>query len=400
MKNIKVIIGANFGDEGKGLMTDYFASKFGNGLVIRFNGGSQAGHTVVTPEGIRHVFSHLGSGTLSGLHTYLSEFFIVNPIIFKKEYDGLVKKGTVPIICADIDCMVTTPYDMLINQVVEEVRGSTKHGSCGLGINETVKRNNSGYMLRLFDFSDFDKILKKLQIIKNDYVYNRLKELGVTNIPTKYSELLNNDNVIINYLKDIQFMLEKIIVTNFEIMNEYDNIIFEGSQGLLLDQNNVEYFPNLTPSNTGMQNVTKILENFDDLQQKNIEIVYVTRNYMTRHGVGKFESETYGKPHDSVVDLTNVLNPYQGELRYGLLDLDLLTETVEKDLEFAKKLDYKKSLAVTCLDQIGNDKFEYISDNEKWSIETPDLEALFEDNFKDFNLYFSYGMTRNTIKMR
>jgi adenylosuccinate synthase len=61
-----VIIGANFGDEGKGLMTDFLAAKSEkNCLVVRFSGGSQAGHTVVTPDR-RHIFHHFGSGSIFG----------------------------------------------------------------------------------------------------------------------------------------------------------------------------------------------------------------------------------------------------------------------------------------------------------------------------------------------
>lgn len=76
-KQIKVVIGANFGDEGKGLMTDYFCNKLsadGSVLNIRHNGGAQAGHTVVTPDDKRHVFSHFGAGSFnSHVATYLSE---------------------------------------------------------------------------------------------------------------------------------------------------------------------------------------------------------------------------------------------------------------------------------------------------------------------------------------
>ena len=86
MKHAFAVIGANFGDEGKGLMTDYFCSQNKKSLNIRFNGGAQAGHTVVTPDGKRHVFSHIGSGTFSGADTYLSEFFTLNPIMFMKEH--------------------------------------------------------------------------------------------------------------------------------------------------------------------------------------------------------------------------------------------------------------------------------------------------------------------------
>ena len=65
MKHAKTVIGANYGDEGKGLTTDYFAAEHGSdALVVRFNGGAQAGHTVTTPDGGRHVFSHFGSGSI------------------------------------------------------------------------------------------------------------------------------------------------------------------------------------------------------------------------------------------------------------------------------------------------------------------------------------------------
>ncbi len=76
----RAVIGANFGDEGKGLITDYLAQTGGD-VVVRFNGGAQAGHTVVTPEGRRHVFSHFGSGSFAELPTFFSQHTIVNPIL-------------------------------------------------------------------------------------------------------------------------------------------------------------------------------------------------------------------------------------------------------------------------------------------------------------------------------
>ena len=85
MKKAYAVIGANFGDEGKGLMTDYFCRTNDNPIDIRINGGAQAGHTVCTPEGERHIFSHIGAGYFAGADTYLSEFFIANPMLFVKE---------------------------------------------------------------------------------------------------------------------------------------------------------------------------------------------------------------------------------------------------------------------------------------------------------------------------
>ena len=92
VSNIKTVIGAGYGDEGKGLMTDYFCRHSDNPIVVCTNGGPQRGHTVVTPEKISHIFHHFGSGTLYGVPTFLDEFYMVNPMTFVKEFDELKPK--------------------------------------------------------------------------------------------------------------------------------------------------------------------------------------------------------------------------------------------------------------------------------------------------------------------
>ena len=141
-----VVIGAVYGDEGKGLMTDYLAGKYikqGKSVaVVRFNGGAQAGHTV-NRNGMRHVFKHFGSGTLAGADTILSRHFILNPIAFFQELEDLNAKlsgGIKGVIYVENDCMVTTPFDIFINQALELKRGDARHGSCGMGIGVTVGR--------------------------------------------------------------------------------------------------------------------------------------------------------------------------------------------------------------------------------------------------------------------
>ena len=113
------IIGANFGDEGKGLTTDYLAAKYdSDALIVRFNGGAQAAHTVQTPSGERHVFKHMGSGSLVESSTYLSEFFICNPMLFCSEYMQLTNLNLQPKIFVNPNTSVTTPFDMMINQII------------------------------------------------------------------------------------------------------------------------------------------------------------------------------------------------------------------------------------------------------------------------------------------
>lgn len=172
MANIKIVCGANFGDEGKGLMTDYFChqatSKGENCIVVMSNGGAQRGHTVVTPDGIKHIFKHFGAGTFAGAATYCPEEFIINPMTFRKEYDEL---GYLPRTYIHRNCKWTTPYDMFINQIVEETRDNKRHGSCGMGIWETICRyERNPHTLSIFNFAMLDKA-KRIEYLKTSEIH-------------------------------------------------------------------------------------------------------------------------------------------------------------------------------------------------------------------------------------
>jgi adenylosuccinate synthase len=396
MKDIKVVIGANFGDEGKGLLTDYFAFKTKNGIVVRFNGGAQAGHTVTTPEGKRHVFGHFGSGSFAGLPTYLSSFFVVNPMTFIKELSSLERFGVHPEVYVDGSCFITTPYDMLINQITEMWRGRDRHGSCGLGFNETIERNLSleCYKLSMRDLSDEALAKQKLQAIRNSYVPMRLKCLGIADIPEKYIDLLQSDNLLESFIYDVNTMLQLVKIADISLLSSFTSIIFEGAQGLLLDQA-YEYFPHVTRSNTGIKNVRELVKKAG-LCEENLEIVYVTRAYSTRHGAGPFPTELPEKPYSKIVDLTNIPNLYQGTLRFGLLDLNSLSETIQQDLRNVEGLKYTQSIAMTCLDQI-DEKAKYIVDSKVLSSSIEEFLHRTLEITKAKRCYISYGPTRETL---
>ena len=307
MKDIKIVIGANFGDCGKGLMTDYFSQK-PNSIVVCSNGGAQRGHTVTTPDGIRHVFHHFGSGTFNHASTYLSENFIVNPIIFKQEYDELMNLGYIPNVYINQNCMLTTPFDMMANQIIEENRGKNKHGSCGLGIFETIKRYKAGV-------TDVDNHIR-------EYYLEQFERENII-LTDEWSRIFLDNGIFEHFLDDWDFMNNhSLVISDNYFLNQFDNIVFEAAQGLLLDQNNTEYFPHLTPSNTGIENPKRIIENVEWNDEINIETCYVSRTYLTRHGAGKFPSECNKRfINEYMFDKTNVPNPFQDTLRYGTLDL-------------------------------------------------------------------------------
>lgn len=381
METAKIVVGANFGDEGKGLMTDYFANEAKKQkkscLVICHNGGSQKGHTVVSPSGLRHVFHHFGSGNFEGADTYLSSEFIVNPIIFNKEYEELKRKHIVTKCYVNPNCRLTTPFDMMINQIVEEYRAEHKHGSCGLGILETIKRNedyNYSFTVREFIRMYYNEKFDLLDSIATQYVSHRLKELGVEHIPTKWVDILSNKkNIIQNYIDDFFTMIKNVEYATDNIIDEYDYVIFECAQGLLLDQNNITYMPHLTPSNTGIKNPLDIIGN----RECDIEVCYVSRTYMTRHGAGRFDTECRKEDiNPKIIDLTNVPNPFQDSLRYGTLDLNDLKLRINSDLNGTN---IKKSIAMTHCNEYGVDEKELVK------------------IFDGFNIYLSDGMTHNDV---
>ena len=398
MKNIKVVIGSGFGDEAKGVMTDYFSSTAENGIVVRFNGSAQAGHTVTTPEGKRHVFSHVGAGSFNYLPTFLSSYFVVNPMLFNKEIKELKEINLVPKVYVDENCYVTTPYDIMLNQIAEIVRGSKKHGSCGVGFNETIERCLCGeqFKLTIADLNNERLMRDKICCIRDNYVKFRLKQLGIDKIPERYENLLAIDEIIESYIYDVENMLDLVVVTNSNILNQFETIVFEGAQGLLLDQNH-KYFPHVTRSNTGMRNVAEIISKAG-FQDQNIEIVYVTRAYMTRHGAGPFPTELESKPYENIVDLTNVPNSFQDTLRFGLLDLDNLAAAIHKDMENAKHLNSEIKLAISCLDQIDKGEVDYFIREEK---KKSPVDIFVKDAFQAVGVhggYLSFGVTRTTIK--
>ncbi len=355
MKKAYIIIGAGYGDEGKGLITDYYAAQFGETcLVVRFNGGAQAAHTVVTPEGARHVFSHFGSGSLVGSRTYLSKFFIVNPIQYRKEYDALMRKTRLSATYVDPECFVTTPWDMMANQIIEEFR-TQRHGSCGIGINETVERNTRAeFGLTVLDAVDLGQndLVSLLKSVRDNYFHDRLGRFGIRSIPEKYAFF--DESIIEHFLDDLRFFVDTTTSSSGTIIDQSDFLIFEGAQGLMLDQNHSN-FPFVTRSNTGLANVRDLIKN---TSITDIEVVYVTRVYATRHGAGPLPNEVAGPPYPRIEDRTNIPNKWQGTLRFGWLDLDCMKAVIDKDRSIMPYA--SPSIALTCLDQVdGNAKFFY-----------------------------------------
>jgi adenylosuccinate synthase len=349
-RHATVVIGANFGDEGKGLAVDALAARDRDAAVIRFNGGAQAGHTVVTEDSRRHVFSHFGAGAFAGAATFLSRFFVVQPAIFAREAVELAAIGLTPRVYIDPDAQVTTPFDVLVNQWVEEARGGARHGSVGVGFGETIERAGRGHPLALRDLGDDRTIVEILTRIREAWLPVRLARLGVP-LTEERRNAAADPAVMHRYMAQIDVLRRRATPAPIDAVMARRHIVFEGAQGLLLDMDRGFKFPYVTRSNTGLKNVLALAA---DAGIEHLDVIYMTRAYLTRHGAGPLPNEAPGLAFADVVDGTNRPNPWQGRLRFAPLDLDVLRTAIAADLgdAAATSITVDAGIGVTCLDQI------------------------------------------------
>lgn len=310
---ISAVIGAWYGDEGKGQMVNRItAQSFGNTLNVLYNGGCQRGHTVVKGN-VRHVFHCFGSGTLYGADTYWTKDFLVDPYAVSIEYKD-VKPNK--ILCHP-EARVVTPYDIALNQIKERSRNGSKHGSCGMGIFETIERNK-----------EIPVRVKDLYCVNFKSLMDKVEE-RFYRVVQPYGNFAVNDRLISDFYDAVK-SLKTIIEFDESIpFNSYKNVIFEGGQGLALSQSNLKDFPYLTPSYTGSENIIKELGS--KAEYGDVTLYYVTRPYVTRHGAGPFPTENRFVKKYVPKELTNVSNEWQDNFRYGTFDFDVLKERIEKD---------------------------------------------------------------------
>jgi adenylosuccinate synthase len=348
--NATVVIGANFGDEGKGLAVDTLVAQDPDAAVIRFNGGAQAGHSIVAEDGRRHVFSHFGAGAFLGAPTFLSRFFVVQPSVFAGEAAELARIGVKPVVFVDPEAQVTTPFDVFINQWVEETRGGTRHGSVGIGFGETIERFELGCPLTVRDLGDDKYIMEILTRIRDVWLPIRLAKLGLQ-LTTERRNAAADPTVMRRYLGQIHILRHNASPAPIDAVLAHRNIVFEGAQGLLLDMDRGFKFPYVTRSNTGLKNVLALAT---DAGIEHLDVIYMTRTYLTRHGAGPLRNEVPKLAFADVVDTTNLPNPWQGTLRCAPLDLDFLRNTIADDLSDAAATDIEvdAGIGVTCVDQI------------------------------------------------
>ena len=342
------VIGKNFGDEGKGYTCSRLASSLKKSLIIKHNGGGQAGHTVEDPEGKwRFIHHQIGAGAEYHVPTLFADSFM--PDLFQlgkevKEFTELF--GFQSILYSEKNARVTTIDDVLLNMGAEFARGKNRHGSCGMGIEECVQRNAAGYGITVEELATWTKqdLEDRLKQIRKEYMERRAKILGIYS-SNPYYEMLHDETVLENFVVEVKenVKLLTLVDADRKWLEEFQNLIFETGQGLLLDQDYETYAPHLTSSKTGIHNPTIFLEKRGLSLE---EAIYVTRPYVTRHGNGPLPCEVDRSELPGVgEDLTNQPNEWQGILRYARhKSLKDFFEPVLRDRDSLNDLDRKEQI--------------------------------------------------------
>jgi adenylosuccinate synthase len=325
MKTADIVIGLGFGDEGKGITTDFLASRNSNAVVIRFSGGQQAAHTVMIDDR-KHVHSSFCSGALRGLPSYFTEHCTIHPVFLYNEWKELKDKNGNTSLHIHPLARVTTPFDVLHNR--KDIR-NTEHGTCGKGVGATMKRHESPYRLFAADLiAPRSLLIEKLKGIAFYYGFSEGEEI---------QHALDD---FLNAIDQIEWN-----ISGYDYLHSFEHLIFEGSQGILLDMDH-GVFPNVTYAHTTSKNAHEVCR---QLGVEHIEMFYITRIYATRHGNGWMSNEKQ-LPLQNNEEETCTFNEYQGVFRTGYLDYDLLNYALKVDEGYGYA--HRKNLVITCLDQL------------------------------------------------
>lgn len=350
MKSVAVI-GKNFGDEGKGLVTAALCRAAKRPLIVKHNGGAQAGHTVEDEAtGRRFIHHQIGSGAEYGAPTLLAASFHPDLYQLGKELDtfrGLF--GFYPAIFAQPEAAITILDDVLLNMAVESKRADARHGSCGMGIHASCERTQAGFAVTVGDAANGTQpLLARLRAIRAQYSLPQAEALGIAS-DDPYFSMLRDETVLENYVDEVCRSSRFVSLTDADgaWLEQFDTILFETGQGLLLDMDHTVFAPHLTHSHTGTAEALRFLKKRDLALD---EAVYVTRPYVTRHGAGPLPCACEKDALPGVRnDRTNTDNPWQGTIRYARHES--VQAFLQPVLDDAQSAGILPSLAITHLDE-------------------------------------------------
>ena len=352
------VVGLGYGDEGKGTTVHWLAHHLGAHAVVR-TGGPQAFHRVVTAAGAEHVFSQFGSATLLGVPTHLSRHMVIDPDAILNEGQALQYehglRNAFDHLTIHEDALVITPYHGIANRVRELARGPDRRGTVGIGVGETVldAAVAGAPVVRARDLCD-----RGLRATLEEIRDRKLRALAplVEQVEAPAREQARTELRALADPETVDWAIERfaslaarvrVVDTAYlarEILGRPGAVIFEGSQGALLDPEG-GFAPYVTQVRTTPVAPRSLLEESGFAGE--LEVLGVIRAYHTRHGAGPFVTECPALTR-LLPDAFNDDHPWQGSFRVGPCDLVALRHAVE----VCGGREAMRGLVVTCVDRV------------------------------------------------
>ena len=359
--DINIVIDMGYGDSGKGTIVDFMTGEIMRSgkevMNVRFSGGPQCGHNVIHKAGTpdfpdeHHTFSQFGAGTLNGdtVITHYGKDALLDPLAWQKEAVHLATMGYTEApakFTADPNCFILHEIHGAANRVKETLRGTTRHGSCGRGIGEAgfvLEECDPKYHIFLKTLhtskkSEVVTILTDLVLLYRDVVFGnkqddirQFRNEGLLSLQD--SMLFSKDTTLTDLDARVNVIAEDMEKGIHGLCMQSDkdalvaarekgmSLVFEGSQGVLIDRR-VGFFPHVTRSDVTSRLALRMLDEAG-LLNSDIKVTGVTRTYMARHGSGPLPS--YNALYtEKLSDKYNPVNPWQGQMRCGYLDIPML----------------------------------------------------------------------------
>ena len=315
---ITAIVGAQWGDEGKGKITDFFAGEAD--YVVRFHGGNNAGHTVIV-NGETYKLHLIPSGVLYDHPTsIIGNGVVIDPAALIKEIKYLQAKGVDPKLKVSDRAHIILPYHIEMDIALTQYQGNLAAGSTKRGIAPVYGDKMYRHGIRMIDLLEPEVFKEKLEKAFN-FNLTIIKAFG-------HSSDLNKDKIYNEYVKFGEFLAPYISDVSVDLYNSYqkgESILFEGAQGISLDVDHGVY-PHTTSSNTVAGHISSGTGvTFGEINR----IIGVTKAYLSRVGQSPLPSELNGVEAETLRDKGGEYGTTTGRpRRVGWLDLVQVRQAV------------------------------------------------------------------------
>lgn len=384
-----IVIGTQWGDEGKGKIIDYLATN--SDYIVRFHGGNNAGHTIINSKG-KFALHLIPSGIFNPKSkSVISNGVVIDSKVLTEEIKMLKKAG----IKLEDHLLISPrahlimPYHKILDKLYEEAKGKAKTGTTGRGIGPVYADKVSYNGIRVGDLFDKSKFRKKLetQLLVKNKIIKALgeKELSASEIEKEYYSFFS---IFKKYVLETYQVINKAIDAN-------KNILLEGAQGMFLD-NDWGTYPFVTASSVVTGNATA---GAGIAPTKIDTLIGVSKAYTTRVGGGPFPTELFDETGKKIREIGNEYGATTGrERRCGWLDLEIV--------KFAADINGLTGLVITKLDildtfpeikvcvgyKLGNKKVTYTDGDAEFLEKVTPVYKIFKgwmkttygtSNFKD-----------------